>query len=141
MKKLIPKYQTGKKTKVKEEPNTFIGMLTDVFGGDYKTGDQISSVISIHPVAGLATGLLDLGYDLNGIYHGTKTKNDAMMDIFSLLPGMKYARKFNLKKKSSDLMSYYYNELNRYLRKHAKQVNTLIGTGKAADLVDDSTHE
>ena len=140
MKKLIPKYQKGKKIQ-KEDPNTFIGGLVNSFGGDYETADKISAGLSIHPLLALILGALDTGYDLNGIVHGTKTMGDVTLDVMSMLPGVRYAREINLLKKSKNPMSYYYKELEKYLKRNSNSVNTIIGGGKTADLIEDSTHE
>ena len=46
-----------------------------------------------------------------------------------------------LLKKSKNPMSYYYKELEKYLKRNSNSVNTIIGGGKTADLIEDSTHE
>lgn len=54
---------------------------------------------------------------------------------------MKYAEgRINLLKKSSDPMMYYVKELRKFLKRNSDYVNTAIGLGKTADVVDDSTH-
>ena len=139
MKRLIKKYQRGKKTQV-EEPNTFVGMIADVLGGDYKKWDQISAGASLIPLVGMITGALDTGYDANGIKYGTKNERDVILDIVSMIPGISQAKKINLLKKSSDPAMYYYKELRRYLKKYDDYINSGVGLGKAADSVDDATH-
>ena len=134
MKKLIPKYQKG------GTPNTFIGAVTEQLGGDYEKGDRISALASIHPLIGLGLGALDLGYDLNGLKHDEKSDKDVILDIFSLLPGVRYAREINLIKKSKDPIMYYIKQLRKYIRKNSDRINTGIGGGKSVDLIDDATH-
>ena len=133
--KLIPKHQSG------GQPNTFVGAATKALGGNYKTADKISAAASIYPPAGIILGALDLGYDLNGVYHGDKTGKDVVLDIFSMIPGLKYAKsKINLMKKSKDPLMYYYKELNKYIKKYADRINEMIGLGKTSDVIDDATH-
>ena len=133
MKKLIPKYQNG-------QPNTFAGATIKTLGGNYKTADKISAASSIYPPVGLILGALDLGYDLNGLYYGDKTGKDVILDIFSMIPGLRYTREVNLLKKSKDPIMYYYKELNKYLKKYADKINDAINFGKFSDVVDDATH-
>ena len=139
-KKLIPKYQKGKKLQRKDTPNTFIGAVTEQLGGDYQKGDHISALASIHPLVGLGLRALDLGYDINGLRYDEKSGKDVVLDIFSLLPGIRYAREINLLKKSKDPIMYYVKQLRKYIRKNSDRINIGIGGGKSVDLVDDATH-
>lgn len=93
------------------------------------------------PLVGLLTGALDLGYDLNGMKHDTKNEKDVLLDIFSMIPGLRYSKGINLLKKSSDPLMYYYKQAKRYLKKYDNYINTGIGLGKTADTVDDATHK
>lgn len=134
MKKLIPKYQKG------GTPNTFVGEIVKQLGGDYKKGDYISAAASIHPIIGLGLGSLDLGYDINGLKYNEKTNKDVALDIFSLLPGVKFARQINLLKKSKDPIMYYIKQIKKYIGKNSDKINAGVGGGKSIDLIDDTIH-
>lgn len=129
MKKLIPKYQKGRKT-----PSTFIGGAVGASGGDSDTADIISSLAGFIPPIGLGLGLLDLGYDINGITHDEKTWRDAGFDILALLPFVKGVKGINLLKKS-DRFAYLKSQIGR---KYGKYINSGIWGGKGVDALDDS---
>lgn len=133
-----PKFGDGKDPQYKA--NTFAGRVTGFISGDQdkvNTADQISSAISMIPLAGLVPSSLDLGYDLNRLYHNRdyETSKDVGMDALSMIPLMPKVR-FNLAKKAVDPMLY---TLQNIYKKYGKYVNKGLWGVKGADTYQDAT--
>lgn len=113
-------------------PQTFAGSIVQALKGSPKyvrTADLASSILQATPL-GLGISALDLGRDLNRMYHNEPNSGkDSILDTLSMLP---FLNKIGLKAPDTFINSVKANKKLRNI------TNTIVFGGKAADFIDDT---
>ena len=151
---LYTKLHPSKKTKKAYKPTTFAGRVSQIAGANelgQKYVDYTSSVLQQIPVVGLGISALDLGYDINNLYHAPSwtTAKDVGLDAASLLPALRKTMKgWWMKGNSGSFITEGGQVINNprvasslevMLQPYRNAVNAGIYTGRAADFLDDSS--
>lgn len=96
----------------------------------------MSSVLQMTPY-GYTTAALDLGRDMNRVYHGEEGAwKDAGLDILGMIPGVS---KLGMKKiKPKTVIDKVKQSYNEFLQPAREGVNSAINVLKALDFIDDT---
>lgn len=150
---LYSKLHPAKDRDEEYKPTTFAGRVSQAAGGDdltQKYVDYTSSVIQQVPGIGIIPSALDLGYDVNRMYHNPSinTTKDVALDAASLLPALKKTMKgwwmkgnsgtFVAENGQTFINPRVASALEVALQPYRTAVNTGIYAGRAADFIDDS---
>ena len=151
---LYNKLHKSKNTTQPYKPTTFAGRVSQIAGANelgQKYADYASSVFQQVPVVGLGISALDLGYDINNLYHAPSwtTAKDVGLDAASLLPALRKTMKGRwMKGNSGSFITEGGQVINNprvasslevMLQPYRNAVNAGIYTGRAADFLDDSS--
>lgn len=122
-----------------DAPQTFAGRVAHVVGASpraVRDADVVSSVLQMTPY-GYTTAALDLGRDMNRVYHGEEGAwKDAGLDILGMIPGVSKLGMKKIKPKTwIGKMKQGYDEL---LQPAREGVNSAINVLKALDFTDDT---
>ena len=122
-----------------DAPQTFAGRVAHVAGASPRAvrgADVVSSVLQMTPY-GYTAAALDLGRDMNRVYHGEEGAwKDAGLDILGMIPGVSKLGMKKIKPKTwIGKMKQGYDEL---LQPAREGVNSAINVLKALDFTDDT---
>ena len=149
-------YQKLHPTPKKEEPyepSTFAGRVVQLKGVSelgQKYADYTSSVIQQLPVVGTAISAVDLGYDMNRLYHNPSltTTKDVVLDAASLIPALRKTMKgWWMKGNSGQFVTETGQIINNprvasslevILQPFRKAINSGVYGARAADFLDDA---
>lgn len=126
------KHEDGGVLSPYDQPQTFAGRVAQVTGASpevVRGADVVSSVAQMTPY-GHFIGAMDLGRDLNRVYHGEEGAWwDSMIDAASMLPF--------LKQSGIKAAKTWYNTVrnNKVAR---RAINGVAGAGKAGDFISDT---